>query len=87
MVVEAPEGTIGTAVQSYKLDAAMVDGVEWLIFPRADLNANVASTGCSDKNCESCLAFICRISWMPNDGTIFMYGSTQAESTLDSVKK
>ena len=27
---------MGTAVQSYKLDAAMVDGGEWSIFPRAD---------------------------------------------------
>ena len=36
LVVEAPEGTVGTAVQSYKFDAAVVDGGEWSIFPRAD---------------------------------------------------
>ena len=35
LVVEAPEGTIGIAVQSYKWDAAVVDGGEWSIFPRA----------------------------------------------------
>ena len=36
MVVEAPERTVGTAVQSYKLDAAVVDGGERSIFPWAD---------------------------------------------------
>ena len=36
LVVEAPEWTVGTAVQSYKLDAAVVDGGEWSIFPRTD---------------------------------------------------
>ena len=35
-MIEAPEGTVGTAVQSYKLDAAVVDGGEWSIFLRAD---------------------------------------------------
>ena len=36
LVVKAPEGMVGTAVQSYKLDAAVVDGGEWSIFRRAD---------------------------------------------------
>ena len=36
LVVEAPDGTAVTAVQSYELDAAMVDGGEWSIFQRAD---------------------------------------------------
>lgn len=35
-MVEAPEGTVGTAVQSYKLDGAVVDGGEWWTFPRAE---------------------------------------------------
>ena len=36
LVVEAPDGTVGTAVRSYKLDAAVVNGGEWSVFPRAD---------------------------------------------------
>ena len=36
LVDEAPKGTVGTAVQSYKLDAPVVAGCEWSTFPRAD---------------------------------------------------
>ena len=36
LVTEDPEGTVGTAVQEFVLDAAVVDGGTWSSFPRAD---------------------------------------------------